>query len=635
LPEWPEVTDRVLVPLGAGRVAAADIYHPSTDLEPVPTLIQFCPYRKDDYIGGAFAAAHERFLGAGFACVLADFPGSGSSPGPASRPFAPEEATDSAALVEWAAKQPWCSGKVGMWGVSYGAITALKAAALKPEGLKAIAPIHGTLDLYRDWVYPGGCRHAYPALHWGGVNMLGLQLLPPAVRDASGDWRRIWQEKIESVEPYMGEWYEHPERDDQYWQERTMDPGAIDVPALFIGGWQDFYAQGMPRTFREAQGPKQLVMGPWTHEDPNLSEFAPTDHLELLVDWFERWLVPGGGRASTDSETVRYWVQGAGAGWAAADSWPPPGAEEGVLYLGGDGDLADSLRDAGGANLEINCDPTIGVTTGLDDGIGSGVGRAGDQGHDERRSLTFTSSPLEQDHVIVGSPAVRLALTNVDPDFRPVIVAKLSEVTADGSSLISKGWCQARADGVVEIEMWDTAYRLTAGSRLRVSVAGADFPRVVGAIGTRRPRIDLAAPDRNVLEYLQADPEAAKLPPPPAVPPAGGDDVSWTTTTNHLTGEVDVRMTHAGEYRSSDGQGVVRSSQEWAACARPDGLDGGVFRGKSRLLSTHDGHSDVRVVTTSEAGVDHFVAHATVWEGDVLLLDRTWSGGSPHRQNDE
>jgi uncharacterized protein len=630
LPEWPEVTDRVLVPVGPGRVAAADIYHPSADLEPAPTLVQFCPYRKDDYMAGTFAEAHERFLRAGFACVLADFPGSGSSPGPASRPFAPEEATDSAALVEWAAQQPWCSGDVGMWGVSYGAITALKAAALKPAGLKAIAPIHGTLDLYRDWVYPGGCRHAYPALHWGGVNMLGLQLLPPAVRDASGEWRRIWQEKIESVEPYMAEWYEHPERDDEYWQDRTMDPGAIEAPALFIGGWQDFYAQGMPRTFNEVNGPKQLVMGPWTHEDPNLSAFAPTDHLALLVDWFKRWLVPGDAeRGSTDSETVRYWVQGAGAGWAAAERWPPPSGQESVLYLSGDGELTDGPAGAGKGGLEINCDPTIGVTSGLDDGLGSGVGRAGDQGPDERRSLTFTSSPLERDQVIAGSPTLRLALTHVDPDFHPGVVAKLSVLTAEGSSLISKGWCQARADGVVEIEMWDTAYRLTAGSRLRVSVAGADFPRVVGAIGARRPRIDLSAPDQNVLEYLNADPEAAKFPPLPAVPPASEDDVSWTTTTNHLTGEVDVRMTHTGEFPSTDGQGTVRTTQEWSAAARPDGLDGGVFRGKSRLLSRHAGHSDVRVVATSEAGVDHCVAHAAVWEGDVLLLDRTWTSGSP------
>jgi putative CocE/NonD family hydrolase len=137
------------------------------------------------------------------------------------------EATDGAEVVEWAARQSWCDGNVGMWGMSYGAITTFKTAAAQPPHLKAIVPIMGTLDIYRDFVYPGGCLNCLGAFGAWGSFMIAMNLMPPMYHDTEGRWLRVWKERLENCPvPDVFPWQDHPSND-EFWQSKTIDAERI------------------------------------------------------------------------------------------------------------------------------------------------------------------------------------------------------------------------------------------------------------------------------------------------------------------------------------------------------------------------------------------------------------------------
>ena len=146
----------LLIPLSDGAQLAADLYLPDEPGQ-YPALVSFYPYHKDDLIAAIFEYPRRYFAERGYACLLVDFRGLGNSSGTVWDAMDQREATDGAEMVEWAAQQPWCDGNVGMWGMSYGGITSFKTAAQQPSHLKAIAPIMGSLDIYHDFIYPGGC----------------------------------------------------------------------------------------------------------------------------------------------------------------------------------------------------------------------------------------------------------------------------------------------------------------------------------------------------------------------------------------------------------------------------------------------------------------------------------------------
>lgn len=139
----------LLVELSDGAALAADLRAPAAP-GPHPTLVSYYPYRKDDVIGAAYEHANTFFAERGFATLLADFRGLGGSSGVAADAMDASEAADLRELLEWTAAQPWCDGHIGMWGISYGGITALRAAAAGVPHLQAIAPVFASTDVYHD-----------------------------------------------------------------------------------------------------------------------------------------------------------------------------------------------------------------------------------------------------------------------------------------------------------------------------------------------------------------------------------------------------------------------------------------------------------------------------------------------------
>ena len=315
----------LVIPLADGTRLSGDLYRPA-GLASGPVLVSYYPYRADDIIGSLFEQTRIGLCRRGYATLFADMTGTGASEGGYAESFdLPREGRDCAEIIEWAAGQEWCDGSVGAWGVSYGGMNALAAAACRPPHLRGIVAVYATTDMYQDTIAPGGCAAMLGRYAWA-AHMLALGLCPPTRQDPGGRWERTWRQRLQRLEttpPHALNWQAHPERDD-YWQARVVDAAAVEVPAMLIGGWADAYSDAMIRAFGQVGGAKRLIMGPWMHVLPHLSTVEPYDWVTAMADWWDAHLSRD--RAAADPEPeppVLYFSHG--GGWRAAQQWPPAG----------------------------------------------------------------------------------------------------------------------------------------------------------------------------------------------------------------------------------------------------------------------------------------------------------------------
>jgi hypothetical protein len=514
------VERNLLIPLPDGVELAADLYRPEGS-GPWPALVDYLPYHKDGR-GGRLdvEAVNRHFAARGYAALTVDFRGLGSSGGVARLPFDPQEARDGHEAVEWIARQPWCDGHVGMWGVSYGGISALAVAATRPPHLRAIVPIHACADIYHDFVAPGGCRGGFWSHADWGPRMVAYNLLPPLLEDAEGRWARIWAERLEANGPWLFAWWDHPAYDD-FWAERVIPVERIACPTFQIGGWRDLYAEATVRDHVRIRAPKRLLMGPWKHAFPDVALDAPAAGLHEMERWWDQWL-RGRDSGLTAEPPVTLYVQGEGSGWRHEAAWPSPRVRPAAWYLGPDGTLGPEPPSGPVPPAVHAYDPTIGVASIAWDPWSTALDPAlpWDQSGDDARSLAFTSPPVAAPLELVGSPAAVLEVSATAP---LCLVAKLADVAPNGRSmLVAAGWLDlARAAGGlggesgavrrVTVPLRATAYRVGAGHRLRLAVAGADFPRVWPTPVPGELRVQPGA-SHVVLPVAPAEPGA----PPPA-----------------------------------------------------------------------------------------------------------------------
>ncbi len=114
-----------------------------------PAILEMIPYGKDNWRRNADIARGNYFARRGYVLCRVDVRGTGSSRGVALDEYTEAETLDGYHAVEWLAAQPWCTGAVGMWGISYGGFTAIQVAKLRPPHLRAIVPIQATDDRYK------------------------------------------------------------------------------------------------------------------------------------------------------------------------------------------------------------------------------------------------------------------------------------------------------------------------------------------------------------------------------------------------------------------------------------------------------------------------------------------------------
>ena len=170
--EWIELHDGV-------RLFARIVLPVDAAADPVPALLEYLPYRIVDGTALRDAKHHPWYAGHGYASVRVDQRGSGNSEGLLLDEYLPQEQLDAIEVIAWLAAQPWCTGAVGMFGISWGGFNGLQVAARRPPALKAVVSLCSTDDRYADDVhYMGGCVLGADALNWASV-MLGLNALPP------------------------------------------------------------------------------------------------------------------------------------------------------------------------------------------------------------------------------------------------------------------------------------------------------------------------------------------------------------------------------------------------------------------------------------------------------------------------
>ncbi len=441
---------------------SADLYRP-VDVVPVPALVTVLPYRKDGHHGIAIERVMRWFAERGYAVVMVDFRGTGSSDGIHRPPFDPAEADDGVAAVEWAAAQPWCTGHVGMMGMSYGGIMSMRTAGRRPSGLKAIVPVMAALDVERDMVHPAGQRGLFGTAAWGNLTLLN-QLMPPLENYTDSQQQNRWRNRLHRSEPWIVDLVRHGPGH-RVWRDRAIDVAAIDVPAFFVAGWRDVFCEPTIRAYENANVPKKLLVGPWGH-------IFPGEALPFIINWWDLWLKEIDDAFMKESEVILQ-EQAKLPRWRQFRSWPP--ADDQLRFTARSNLTLGSAMNESAAEWtvigEYVSDPTVGAL--------SGEGTALlDQRDDDARTLALTSDRFKEDVVLIGRPIVVVRTAAGTTVQR--LVARLCAIDSTGrSTLITKGTAATREScSRYEVRMEPTCFRVQAGCRLRVTLGDADFPRL-------------------------------------------------------------------------------------------------------------------------------------------------------------
>jgi uncharacterized protein len=495
--------------------------------------------------------------------------------------------------------------------------------------------VYATTDIYRDTIAPGDCPGMLGRYAWA-AHMMALGLCPPTRQDPDGRWRRTWTQRLRRLAggpSHAMNWQAHPERD-AYWQGRVIDATAIDVPAMLIGGWADMFKDAMTSLFGAVTGPKKLVMGPWMHVLPHLSDVQPYDWVSEMADWWDVHLRRPAVPRAPGQDPVLFFAQG--AGWRSAPQWPPDGVRSLRLFLAGHG--LESARPAGSGHRDYVGDAAVGLAAGIWDPFGSGLGWPEEQSGDDARSVTFTSEPLPGPLLVAGRPEAELYLTRRSGR-EAHLVARLTMVGPDGrSTLITTGWHRlAAADdeqvpAPVTITLGAAAFALPAGARLRLAVACADFPRIWPS--AENPVIRLCFGESSpswlripVCDQDHRDDTAASIPAPPAEP-----DTGWVTDgeprydIRHDKAAAEVAVTFGARMRLQAPSGAdMKLDERFTARVRPDRPAGAALTAQVDVVLRLPAGERVDVVVRSTSSRTTTLVEGRVSLDGTSLLQHRWT----------
>ena len=494
--------------MGDGTRLAARIWLPEdAEEDPVPAILEYLPYRKRDGTYDRDALTHPYFAGHGYAGVRVDIRGSGESDGVLSDEYSQQEQDDALEVIAWLAAQPWCSGAVGMMGISWGGFNGLQVAARRPPALKAIITLCSTDDRYRDDVHYMGGTKLNGGFGWASF-LFGNVCRPPDPALVGEAWREMWRRRLENVPLFLERWLGHQRRD-AYWKHGSVceDYSAIQCPVYAIGGWTDGYTNTIPRLLERLSVPRKGLIGPWAHGYPHVALPGPQiGFLQDALRWWDRWLkgIDTGVMSEpmlrawmTDSARPAPWHKELSGRWIAEPSWPPPGREIYRLVFTDDG-----LRPDGTDLIPRDvCSPLkVGEHAGSWCPFGVRPDQAGDQRPDDARSLVFETPELDEGIEILGAPVVTLDVASDKPLAN--LAVRLCDVHPDGASLrVSFGLLNlAHRDG------YETASPLVPGQRYQIRIQLNDAGSVIPA--GHRIRIALST---NYWPMMWPSPENATV----------------------------------------------------------------------------------------------------------------------------
>jgi putative CocE/NonD family hydrolase len=485
--------DDLWIPLpDGGRLSAHLWLPPGAEAAPVPAVVEVSPYRHEDHTRRRDALRHPYFAEHGYASLRVDIRGSGASSGVLLDEYTEQEQEDVCSVLAWVAAQPWCTGSLGMIGLSWGGFAALQAAARRPPALKAVIALCASADRYgADVKYHGGCVLGCELLPWSST-MLAMSVRPPDPDLVGEGWRELWLDRLEQAVPFVETWLAHQRRD-EYWVTGSPsdDFAAIECPVYAVGGWADPYRQAVLDLLSSLSGPRKGLIGPWSHQYPEEGTPGPAfDFRAECVRWWDQWL-KGEDTGVLDEPMLHAWMPGPADGgepggrWVSEELWPPL-REVADGYVLGEGTL--TLAPEGEEALEVSSPES----TGLDAGAWcpwTDADLPGDQSRDDDLSLTFTTGPLEECLEILGTPTLNV---EVEAD-RPcaLLAVRLCDVAPDGSSrLVTRGVLNlthrtgsARPEPLtpgrrerVRVPLEAIAHGFARGHRIRIAVSSSYWP---------------------------------------------------------------------------------------------------------------------------------------------------------------
>ena len=565
------------------RVAARDGVELSVNLflprelgtDRVPAVLNTDPYRKDDWSSGWDLALAAYLAEHGYAYCRLDVRGTGSSGGVPMDEYTVEETRDGHDVVEWLAAQPWCSGSVGMWGLSYGGFTSIQVAATRPPHLKAIVPIQATDDRYTDDVHYVGGTMTVSELSQYAVSQVAMNALPALPSTWGVDWEARWRERLEATPVWLFEWARQ-QRDGPYWRQGSLAPdyGRIDAAILHITGWMDEYVDAAIRMQANCTGAagRRTIVGPWVHGLPDHAYPAPNiDWLREMVRWFDRWLKgePNGAdrepaltwfhRDPTPPERFPKQLEGE---WRATTAWPPTAPADRELWLGRDGALAAGAPPQRAADTFAHR-PTAGMRGGsLCWGAGHPPnGLAQDLRLEADAGPTYTSEPLAESLDILGVPVATLHISASQPIAH--LVARLGCVGPDGSieqvseAILNLTHRDSHAAPAplepgrvyeVRVPLRAAGYRFPMGHRVYLGLASAHWPVSWPSPGAGELTIHHGGETPSRLQLPLAPGPSEQVDPPTFGPPARlpeigsetSEPATWAIVENDDEGRVSI-----------------------------------------------------------------------------------------------
>lgn len=483
---------------------ACDVYLPPAEGRAYPVIVSFSPYNAT----GARNASGLAWARRGFAFVGADCRGRFNSGGV----FTPwvNEVADARDLLDWIAAQDWCDGNIGMVGGSYVGATQLAAAVSGHPALKAAAPSAIQSDLYATYYTGGALALAFMASWHIGMTQRGGAAVPPP----------NWEEILRKTPPYRidegagipcASWKDivSHEYKDAFWKKLSFEGRLRDARAGFFlqNSWFDHIGARAFSLFNEIadlSGQTCLRVGPWAHgvnmvegDVPYGPDAMVTEDPE--VDFLSALLKGRDPRTARNPGRLQIFVMGENR-WRFENEWPLKRTRWTPFYLGsagrantskGDGWLGrDPVETKNCATDSFTSDPGNPVPTCG----GRGVGNAGqrNQSEVEKRDdvLVYTLPALTDNMEVTGPVSMTLfaSATTPDADF----AVKLVDVYPDGRPFnVCDGILRARFRGGLDrkparlkpgvvyelnIDVDVTAYVFKRGHRVRVEVAGSNFP---------------------------------------------------------------------------------------------------------------------------------------------------------------
>ncbi len=538
------------VPMRDGVKLATDVYR-RPGVTRAPVVLMRTPYNK-----ARAKKVAERFATDGFIVVVQDCRGRYDSEGD----FIPynNEGQDGFDAIEWLGKQPWCNGRIGMWGASYVGATQWQAAVEHPPGLVTIAPTATWSSFYRN-LYLGGALRISLITRWASG-----QATKPEDATLTTDWRKTLlhlplsevDEKIGWPIPWLEGMLTHP-RLDGYWKrlELTEEIADLKLPMQHIVGYYDFFSRESVGNFMRMQqqatdlktrSRQQLILGPWDHGsigrskvgDVDFGEHAVIDAAGENLKWFNRVLKADDPASVAVDVPVKYFSMGDNV-WHEDTTWPPQGFKSTSFFLHskghantgtGDGTLdrvSSTTKEAADTFKADPADPTPACPVTEERPLISATWAPVDQRPIETRDdvLVYTSEAFTKPLTFAGNAKAKLFVSANTPDADWVV--KLIDVHPDGfSQNLTVGILRGsfrnselhptplKPNKVYEItvDLGPIAAQIGKGHRLRVDICGAYFPLfdrnpntaegpfgTTSAIATEKVYHDQSYPSRIIL----------------------------------------------------------------------------------------------------------------------------------------